>query len=303
MDYVLLTPARNEASTIGATIEAVAAQTMRPRRWVIVSDASTDATDAIVRRYAERYGFIHFHRREGGDRRDFGAKVRAIRAASDHLEGLEYAFVGNLDADVTFAPDYFERLLAKFDQHPRLGIAGGETFDVHPGGERPRFASLDSVGGAVQLFRRECWDQVGGYQPLPRGMEDSAAIYSAQQLGWETRTFRDLKVLHHRPTGTAGQSVWKARFNQGRAMRTIGWSPVWMLLRTPAKFIERPYVLGSMARTGGYFWSALLREPFGVSPDLVRFIRSGQWKKLQSGAERWLRFRPHMPYARNVKEG
>jgi glycosyltransferase involved in cell wall biosynthesis len=281
-DYVLLTPARNEASTIGPTIEAVAAQTVRPRRWVIVSDGSTDDTDAIVQRYAAQHGFITFHRKEGGEQRDFGAKVYAIRAAFERIGDAPYDFIGNLDADVTFAPEYFECLLMKFHENPKLGIAGGVTFDVHEDGLRARYASLDSVGGAVQLFRRACWDSVGGYRPLRRGMEDSAALYLAQMSGWETRSFPELQVLHHRPTGTAGQSVWRARFRQGMAMRPIGWSPAWVLLRTVARFRERPYILGSVMRTCGFFWATLKREPFGLPPEVIHFIRDQQRRKLHN---------------------
>ena len=52
LNYVLITPARNEAAFIEQTIESVVAQTARPAKWVIVSDGSTDGTDEIVGRYA-----------------------------------------------------------------------------------------------------------------------------------------------------------------------------------------------------------------------------------------------------------
>src|SRR5438067_1885691 len=57
-DYVLITPARNEAQFIESTIRSVVAQTIHPRCWVIVSDGSTDRTNEIVQAYAARQGWI-----------------------------------------------------------------------------------------------------------------------------------------------------------------------------------------------------------------------------------------------------
>jgi glycosyltransferase involved in cell wall biosynthesis len=281
--YVLVTPARNEAATLERTIEAVVAQRIRPARWVIVSDASTDETDAIAKRYAAQHDFIMFIRKEGEKARDFGAKVHAIRKGYEHLSGVPYGYIGNLDADVTFAPDYFEQLLARFAGNPKLGIAGGVTYDVIEGRPHPRRASLDSVGGAVQLFRRACYEEVGGYLPLRGGLEDATAIYMARWKGWESKSFPELPVMHHRPTGTAGQSVWRAKFIQGKAQYIIGWSPWWILVRAGYRVFERPYVLGSLVRTLGFFWALLKREPHSLPPELIRFIRREQHEKLWQG--------------------
>lgn len=279
--YVLVTPARNEAATIAATIQAVAVQTHPPARWVIVSDGSTDDTDAIIQDWARRMPGLLYLRRASGVQRDFGAKVHAILAGMDALVNTPHAYVGNLDADITFGPDYFARLLQKFRQAPRLGIGGGVTFDVYDGTPRARHASIESVGGAVQLFRRECYDAIGGYLPLPGGMEDSAAIYTAQYLGWECRSFPDLPALHHRPTGTGGGSIWRARFTQGAAMWSLGWSPWWMLARTAYRIAETPFVLGSLVRTAGYISAAAQGRPHSLPPEIVAHIRKSQHEKLR----------------------
>jgi cellulose synthase/poly-beta-1,6-N-acetylglucosamine synthase-like glycosyltransferase len=280
--YVLITPARDAARTLEQTIEAVAAQTRRPEQWVIVSDASSDGTDAIAQRSMRRHGFIRFLRmdREGG--RDFGSKVHAINAAVELLAQVPYAYLGNLDADITFEPDYFESLLQRFTENERLGIAGGVTFDVYGGGVHARGASLDSVGGAVQLFRRACYEQIGGYRPLRLGSEDALALHMARWKGWETRSFPDLPVMHHNRTGAGNGSVLRTRFHQGVVQGTLGWSASFVLLRALYRSMERPYVVGSMVRTLGYFWMLASPDRDRIPPELLSFIRAEQHQKLRA---------------------
>src|SRR3989442_7079497 len=122
--YVLVSPARNEAKFIGRTIDAVVSQTIRPLKWVIVSDGSTDGTDDLVRKRAVDHAWIELVRTPERKERDFAGKVNAFNAGYARLKGLEYDIIGNLDADVSFEPDYIECLLGKFVENPRLGVAG-----------------------------------------------------------------------------------------------------------------------------------------------------------------------------------
>lgn len=279
-DYVLVTPARDAAATLELTIDAVVSQTRRPLGWVIVSDGSTDRTDEIAKTCAEHYPFVRYLRRDGEGTRDFGSKVHAINAGLELLAGEDYAYVGNLDADITFGPDYFERLLARFDANPRLGIGGGVTFDFYDGVAHPKHASLDSVGGAVQLFRRACYEDIGGYVPLRLGSEDALALHVARWKGWESRSFPELPVLHHGVTGQAAGNLLRARFRQGVTQGIFGWSPWFVLARAAYRSIERPYVVGALVRTLGYLWGAAGHGDYRVPPDLARFIREEQHRKL-----------------------
>ena len=71
-----------------------------------------------------------------------------------------YDYLGLLDADVTFQSDYFEQILRRFDAEPALGLAGGVVIDV--GLPRDRFPrNRIDVPGAVQFFRRECFERIG----------------------------------------------------------------------------------------------------------------------------------------------
>lgn len=216
-NYVLFTAARNEECYIENTVQCVIAQTMWPKKWVIISDGSTDRTEEIVSQYAKKYDFIKLIRVEPMRNRSFASKVNAIRKGSEHLKNIDYDYIGNLDADVSFEPYYYESILKKFQENPKLGIAGGMLFEFCNGKWiRQVTSSSLSASGPVQMFRRQCYVDIGGYIPMRVGGEDAVAEVSARMHCWNVQTFSDLKVLHLRRTGTEKENILRARFNQGR---------------------------------------------------------------------------------------
>lgn len=155
--YILITPARNEAAYIEETIKSVIAQTVLPQKWVIVSDGSTDGTDEIVKDYEASHDFIQLLHRKADRSRNFASKVYAIRAGIRQLEDIEYNFIGNLDADMSFEPNYYERIFVEFQSNSKLGIAGGMLFEPYDGKWiQQRTSTSWSVSGPIQMFRRQC---------------------------------------------------------------------------------------------------------------------------------------------------
>ena len=193
LSYVLITPARNEEAFIGDTIRSVAAQTRRPLRWIIVSDGSTDGTDDIVKSHAADLDWIELMRMPERRDRQFAAKANAFNAGYERLKHLRFDLIGNLDADITFAPDYFEFLLGRFAQDPELGVAGTPFVEDVDRPDQHTYAhdgaNLDHVSGACQIFRRKCFEAVGGYVPIKGGAIDWIAVTTARMNGWKTRTF------------------------------------------------------------------------------------------------------------------
>ncbi len=277
--YVLVTPARNEGPYIEQTIQSVLAQSCRPAQWVIVSDGSTDATDEIVAGYARNHEAIQLVRRSGTEARGVAAKVAAIEAGC-HRITVDYHFWGNLDADVTVEPKYFESLLERFHENPKLGLAGGLVHELIRGQYRSQNVSSDSVAGAVQLFRRECYDAVGGYLPLRFGGEDAAAEVMARAAGWEVKTFPDLRVLHHRRVGGGTSGRIAAKLRQGRMDYALGYHPLFELVRCLYRIVDRPYVVGSVCRLLGYGWSALRRDRIAVPDHAADYLRAEQMQRL-----------------------
>lgn len=279
--YALITPARNEEEYIEKTIKAVTSQTILPLKWVIVSDGSTDGTDEIVRRYAALYNFIEFVRIESNENRNFVAKVNAIKIGSEKLKNLVYDFWGNLDADITFKPTYYEEILKKFDQYPRLGLAGGLISSVHNGVRIKNRISLDSVEGAIQFFRRECYEKIGGYLPLKIGGEDAAAEAMVRMYGWEVRSFPEIEVLHHRKTGTGSWNVFQASFYRGVECYLLGYHPIYFIVKSIYRIIDKPYLIGSLLLLCGYWGCVLSRKKPEVPDRLVSYLRQEQLNKLK----------------------
>ncbi|MDQ4090354.1 MAG: glycosyltransferase family 2 protein [Actinomycetota bacterium] len=278
--YAVVTPTRNNADTLAETVRSVTAQSSLPVRWVIVSDGSTDGTDEIVRAAAERHPFIRLIRRSTGESGGFGSKVAAFEVGRAALADVDYEFIGNLDADVAFGPDYFERLLDAFAGDHRLGVAGGSIVEHLGDRTIPQRVSANSVAGAVQLFRRQCFDDTGGFVPLPLGGEDSTVEIMARASGWYVRTLFDLPVIHHGRIGVRNGSSIQARFCKGMTNYILGYDPAFHAAISAYRMRDRPYVVGGISMLAGYAWAALRRPPRALPDSGIRFLRAEQRRRL-----------------------
>jgi glycosyltransferase involved in cell wall biosynthesis len=285
MKFVLITPARNEAALIEATIRAVVAQTLRPEQWIIVSDGSTDGTDAIVAAYAERHEWIELLRMPEHRDRQFAAKARCFNTAYERLRPADFDLIGNLDADITFDDRYFEFLIGRFVDNPDLGVAGTPYVEDqrHPERNRyaHRFSNLEHVSGACQIFRRACFEAVGGYVPVDGGAIDWIAVTTARMKGWQTHTFTEKVCFHHRKIGTGEHGSLMARFHYGRKAYYVGGHPAWELIRGALEMRRRPYLLGGLSFITGYCWACITRMKRPVSAALMAFHRHEQMSRLR----------------------
>ena len=280
--YAVVTPARNEETYIEETIQSVICQTVLPQRYVLVSDGSTDRTDEIMQHYADEHDFITFVRAGGvaGDKKCFGSKVRAFNAGFAQLKGVDYDFIGNLDADISFEPDYFQRLLAKFEGDQKLGLAGGAILEMIGGRPVERNASIESVCGAVQLFRRACYEEIGGYTPLDRGGVDAAAEIMARMKGWRVRHQPDLPVIANRPVQTGHNTLLGTRYNKGVVNYLLGYHPLFQLAVSARFMTVSPWVIGGLWMLAGYAISTLQNKPRVLSKDVVTYLRAEQLSRL-----------------------
>lgn len=281
--YVLVTPARNEEKYIEKTIRSVISQTILPEKWIIVSDGSTDKTADIVKKYEEDYTFLQLLERKPNDSRNFGSKVFAIQAGVECFQGMGYDFIGVLDADITFEPDFFENVITNLQANDNIGIGGGVVHQKNSEGEWEPFRGSFkwSVSGAMQMFKRECYQSIGGYLPLQKGGVDTIAEVMSRMHGWQVRTFESIELFHHRAMGTAEKSVLEASFRRGIMEYVNGYHPLIQMLRFFTRIPSSPFLLLTLFRTSGYYWALLKKEPMAVPDNVVTYLRKEQLQRLR----------------------
>lgn len=274
--YILITAARNEAEYIEATINAVIVQTIRPIQWIIVSDGSTDSTDEIIKKYSNKYDFIKFLKNDNSSNRNFASKVFAINRAISTIKNIDYDVIGILDADITFESDYYQNVLTEFEKEPKLGVAGGEFFDIINGKKIKVVKSSSSVRGGIQLFRKDYFEEIGEFTPLENGGEDIVMEVTARMNGWIVHSFDRLILYHHRHTGTEGFSIVKAKFRGGILAHSMGYSPLFQTFKSIHRFKERPYFISGILTYLGFIWAYLSGNKRKVSEEFVNYLREEQ---------------------------
>lgn len=289
MKYVLITPARNEEKFIAKTLDSMAAQTLLPERWVIVDDGSTDRTAELVQSYTRRFPWIELVQRGGRPNRNFAGKVHAFNIGFERVSSLPFAVIGNLDADLSFDPDYLEFLMQKFSEDATLGVAGTPFIEDGYDSATDSFEGENHVAGGCQLFRRECFEEIGGYIANPAGGIDWIAVTTARMKGWKTSSFPEKRFHHYRSLGTAERGMIASLFSYGEKDYYLGGSPIWELFRVCYRSARHP--ASGLALLAGYCWAALRRIQRPVSRELMLFHRQEQMKKLRAILGAVLRFK------------
>jgi glycosyltransferase involved in cell wall biosynthesis len=276
--YVIITPVRDEEEYIGATIESVSKQSVRPIEWVIVDDGSTDRTGEIIDQYSAQLPWIRaVHRANRGFRKSGGGVVETFYDGYRALRSDDWDFIVKLDGDLTFTTGYFQECFAHFDREPQLGIGGGEIYHSVDGELKleanPRF----HVRGATKIYRRACWEAIGGLWVAPGW--DTIDEAKANMLGWATRSFKELRLLHHRITGSADGFV-KDRVKHGVACYVSGYHPLFVLASCLRRLVRKPYIVGSFAVFFGFLKGYLRQLPRVNDSQLIHYVRSQQLRRL-----------------------
>lgn len=280
INYIIITPVRDEAQHIEKTIESVTSQTLPPSQWFIVDDGSTDGTRELLDVHAVQTSWMNvIHRGNRGYRAAGGGVIEAFYAAYSIMNDDTWDFIVKLDGDLSFAPDYFEQCFKIFDAEAKLGIGGGTICQLDNGQLR-----VDSVGdppfhvrGATKIYRRTCWEKI---EPLVRAPGwDTIDEIKANLHGWTTRTFTSLTLIQHKPTGGA-DGDWRNWFKNGRANYITGYHPVFMLAKCLKRTLHKPFLLGSLALLTGYCSGYMKRVPLVPDIEAIRYLRQQQMRRL-----------------------
>jgi biofilm PGA synthesis N-glycosyltransferase PgaC len=279
LSYAIVSPARDEAEYIKSTIESVVTQSIRPAKWVIIDDGSTDATGAIIDRYAAQYPWISpVHQANRGHRDADRGAIGAFLTGYQALKTTDWEFLVNLDADLWLEPDYFERCFEEFRKDPRLGIGGGTLYHHdRVGREVIEHGPSLHVRGATKIYRRDCWNAIGGLGDEPGW--DTLDEVKANLAGWRTRSFREIGALHQRPTGAAGGS-WRDSVKNGRSDYYLGYHPLFALVKCLIRVFGAPYVVDGAGHFYGFMSGYINRRPQVDNKNLMRYLRNQQLRRL-----------------------
>jgi glycosyltransferase involved in cell wall biosynthesis len=283
--FVVITPVRDEESHLLLTIECMVRQTILPQEWVIVNDGSKDRTGAIIDEAAMQHSWIRaVHRKDRGYRKWGAGIIEAFYDGYNELVCSDWEYMCKLDGDLSFDPDYFQRVLAKIGQDPRIGIGGGVLYHYEGGREvlenHPKF----HVRGGVKIFRRACWEAIGVLWVGPGS--DTVDEVKANMLGWTTSSFFDIRLIHHRPTG-ASWGWWSGLVKDGKIDYVTGYHPLFVIVKAIVRVFRPPYLLGALAHTYGYV-SAYARQIARVDDaNVVRYLRQQQMARLLGRETIW----------------
>ncbi len=287
-DYVIVSPCRNEAEFMRRTLDSVVAQTVQPKLWVVVDDGSSDQTPEILAEYAAKHDWIRVVPKADRGQRAVGPGViEAFYVGLDTVDLGEFEYLCKLDLDLDLPHRYFEELIERMEDNPRLGTCSGKAYFTDESG---RFVSEnisdDMSLGMTKFYRVACFQQIGGF--IREVMWDGIDCHTARKMGWIAVSWDgpDLNFEHLRPMGSSQKSIFTGRRRHGFGQHFMGTHPLFMLASAVNKARQPPVILGSLAMLQGYFAAMLRGDRRLEDKDLVGFIRRYQLRALRVGKVR-----------------
>ncbi len=289
--YLIVTPCRNEEDYLQVTIDSIVAQSVLPKCWVIVDDGSTDRTPEILRAACEEYPFIKVVERADRGERAVGPGV--IQAFNDGLESVDlndFDYLCKLDADLGLNEGYFENIIERMENDPKLGNMSGKTY-IQVSGDRwvsERMGDENAIG-AAKFYRKECFEDIGGF--AAQASWDGIDGHCCRMKGWVASSLdeEEIRMKHFRPQGSSQQSIWTGRKRWGKGKYYMGSSLLYVLAVSVYRAKEYPFVVGGMGILAGYVGALVSRAPRYDDQEYLKFFRKYEMESLLKGKRRTLR--------------
>jgi biofilm PGA synthesis N-glycosyltransferase PgaC len=279
--YLIVSPVKDEARFLEETLRSVATQTIKPIGWVIVDDGSNDNSPQIIDKFAKDRPWITLVKTDRKTARQPGSSViKAFNLGYAQAQDENYDFIIKLDCDLRFDTRYFEKILKKFNENPRLGIASGVYLEDNGQGWKPIKMPTYHAAGASKVIRKKCFDQIGGF--IPHKGWDTVDEIKAQSLGWETGHFSEAIFFHLKNEGS-GIGRLKTNIMLGEISYLTGSSKLFFLFKIVHRAIlGRPIILNALFMFLGYMKALALRKELLVTREEAEHYRNlvlGRLKK------------------------
>ncbi|OIR03131.1 poly-beta-1,6-N-acetyl-D-glucosamine synthase [mine drainage metagenome] len=277
--YVLISPCRDEADYMRQTLDSVVAQSLRPAKWIIIDDGSTDETPQILGEYARQHDWIEIVTRSNRGRRAVGPGViDAFYAGLDTISLGDFEYLCKFDLDLNIPPRYFELLIERMKQQPRLGTCSGKPYFPDPDtGELISEMCGDEMSvGMTKFYRTRCFEEIGGF--VREVMWDGIDCHTCRMKGWLARSWDDpdLRFLHLRAMGSSQKGMLTGRQRHGFGQYFMGtWFP-YMVASAAFRMTRPPVVVGGLAMLWGYITSWARGLPKYNNAEFIRFLHAYQ---------------------------
>lgn len=289
--YVIISPCRNEAEFMRSTLNSVVNQSVKPSKWIIVDDGSTDDTPQILQQYANQYSFIEIVTRNDRGHRSVGpGVVEAFNVGLNAISLDEYQFICKLDLDVDLPKRYFEILISRMDESPRIGTCSGKPYNRRAGNLVSEKRGDEMSVGMTKFYRISCFKHIGGF--VSEVMWDAIDCHRCRQLGWIACSWDEpeLQFVHLRVMGSSQAGIYTGKARHGYGQYFMGTGLAYMMATSLYRMLHPPYILGGLAMLWGYLKSMIARVPRYKDENLREFIRDYQWKCLVLGKQQATRY-------------
>ncbi len=213
MKVSVIIPTYNEEVVIDDCLSSLSEQTYKDLEVIVVDDGSIDATVRRVTSHKSRVTLLRQQHKGPGAARNLGAK---------HATGETLVFV---DADMTFAPDFIEKLVAPIVKGKAKGTFSKEEYVANKDNALARSWNINrglppdrmhSAGypDTQRVFRailKKEFERVGGFDPK-QGYADDWSL--SQKLGAEAQVVPGAVFYHRNPDTLKEvfvQSRWRAK--------------------------------------------------------------------------------------------
>lgn len=224
MKFLIIIPAHNEEHNILPCLKSLVAQTHRDFKIVVVDDGSSDATAELVVEFAKNFPKISVLHREKSGHQPGAKVVQTFNVGLESVKNQDFDVLCKFDADIVFPKEYVEKLNAKYEADPKLGMCSGLVYISEHQEDLERnllqndesfqhnlqdfsnkedwhfedLSSKDHVRGPIKSYRKSCFETMGGLRPTLGW--DNIDVMLAQMHGFKVITIKDVWVKHLRPT-------------------------------------------------------------------------------------------------------
>ncbi len=287
--YVLISPCRDEAAYMRQTLDSVVRQSVRPAKWVIVDDGSTDATPQIIAEYQAKHDWIDVIRRPDRGRRAVGPGViDAFYAGFAAIDPDDYDYLCKLDLDLRLPPRYFEILMKRMAANPRIATCSGKAYIEENGRLISERHGDDMSLGMTKFYRVSAFRAIDGF--VREVMWDGIDCHLCRMNGWIACSWDEpeLRFVHLRSMGSSQVSIYTGRMRHGFGQYFMGTSLHYLIASAMFRANQKPYVVGSLAMIWGWLKAALEGRPRYGNAAFRKFLRRYQWRALWLGKQRAL---------------